>query len=93
MKPIRITCQSCGRGWSSALAFSLYAQQAIESCPCPGCGAYTLNCTDTNAVAVTRKHLCRLLAAEASTAGVPSRLALPHRHSIRAAHGASLRAE
>jgi hypothetical protein len=27
-------------------SFTLYAQQALESCPCPHCGAYTLTCRD-----------------------------------------------
>jgi hypothetical protein len=37
---------SCGRSWAVASAFSLHEQQAVESCPCPECGAYTLCCHD-----------------------------------------------
>jgi hypothetical protein len=37
-----ITCVSCGRAWAHAAALSVYEQQAVESCPCPQCGAYTL---------------------------------------------------
>ncbi|HEV3263124.1 MAG TPA: hypothetical protein VG013_40190 [Gemmataceae bacterium] len=37
-----ISCDSCGQVWAVASAFSLYEQLAIESCPCPQCGAYTL---------------------------------------------------
>jgi hypothetical protein len=27
-----------------ARPFSVYEQQALEACPCPHCGAYTLSC-------------------------------------------------
>ena len=46
MSPITITCASCGHRWEVANAFSVYEQQAVESCPCPDCGAYTLCCGD-----------------------------------------------
>jgi uncharacterized protein CbrC (UPF0167 family) len=39
-----ITCQSCGQAWLAAFPLSLYEQQAVESSPCPHCGAYTLCC-------------------------------------------------
>ena len=42
MTPVKIMCVSCGQGWNVASTFSLYEQQAVESCPCPECGAYTL---------------------------------------------------
>jgi len=32
----------------TAAAISLYEQQAVESCPCPHCGAYTLCCQEPN---------------------------------------------
>jgi hypothetical protein len=41
-----ISCDSCERIWSMSTSFTLYAQQALESCPCPHCGAYTLACHD-----------------------------------------------
>jgi uncharacterized protein CbrC (UPF0167 family) len=41
-----ITCVSCGQAWTVAHTFSIYEQQAVESCPCPHCGAYTLCCHD-----------------------------------------------
>jgi hypothetical protein len=44
--PNTITCASCGHRWTAANAFSAYEQQAVESCPCPDCGAYTLCCRD-----------------------------------------------
>jgi hypothetical protein len=37
-----IKCASCGQSWLAAISFSVYEQQAVESCPCPHCGAYTL---------------------------------------------------
>src|SRR5205807_2317799 len=39
---LTISCDSCGRVWAVASAYSLYEQLAVESCPCPQCGAYTL---------------------------------------------------
>jgi hypothetical protein len=41
-----ITCASCGEGWNLKKAFSFYEQQAMEGCPCPRCGAYTLCCVE-----------------------------------------------
>jgi hypothetical protein len=43
---LTITCVSCGQAWTVAHTFSIYEQQAVESCPCPDCGAYTLCCHD-----------------------------------------------
>jgi hypothetical protein len=40
---LTISCGACGHDWQVATAFSLYEQQAVESSPCPGCGAYTLH--------------------------------------------------
>ena len=37
---------SCGQDWMIANSFSVYEQQAVESCPCPHCGAYTLCCRE-----------------------------------------------
>src|SRR6516162_3876112 len=42
---LRIHCASCGRAWTVAGGNSAYEQQAVESCPCPICGGYTLCCT------------------------------------------------
>jgi hypothetical protein len=41
---LTIACVSCGRTWTVTPTFSIYQQQAVESCPCPHCGAYTLCC-------------------------------------------------
>jgi hypothetical protein len=35
---------SCGQKWLVSNNFSIYEQQAVESCPCPRCAAYTLCC-------------------------------------------------
>jgi hypothetical protein len=39
-----ICCASCQRSWALGATLSIYAEQSIESCPCPHCGAYTLIC-------------------------------------------------
>jgi hypothetical protein len=39
-----IHCLGCERQWTMASSASVYEQQALESCPCPFCGAYTLCC-------------------------------------------------
>jgi hypothetical protein len=41
----RITCATCHSAWTVSITPSIYAQQAIESCPCSHCGAYTLRCS------------------------------------------------
>jgi len=41
---LTVNCVNCGQNWKVANHFSLYEQQAVESCPCPRCGAYTLCC-------------------------------------------------
>src|SRR5581483_3328995 len=41
-----ISCQHCERLWSVTGALSVYERQAMESCPCPHCGAYTLSYQD-----------------------------------------------
>jgi hypothetical protein len=46
VSPSTITCVSCGHAWTAAGAFSVYERQAVEACPCPDCGAYTLCCHD-----------------------------------------------
>lgn len=37
-----VTCGACGHGWPLAGNWSVYEREAIESRPCPNCGAYTL---------------------------------------------------
>src|SRR5262245_37818000 len=41
---LTIGCVSCGQCWTAGPSSSVYEQQAVESCPCPRCGAYTLCC-------------------------------------------------
>jgi hypothetical protein len=43
---LTISCDSCDHLWMVASPYSVYEQQAVESCPCPACGAYTLCCPD-----------------------------------------------
>ena len=46
MDRITISCDRCERLWSVACSLSAYEQQALESRPCPHCGACTLACHD-----------------------------------------------
>ncbi|HWY87691.1 MAG TPA: hypothetical protein VNX28_13245 [Gemmataceae bacterium] len=46
MDRLTIVCESCERLWSVACSLTVYEQQAMESRPCPHCGAYTLCCQD-----------------------------------------------
>lgn len=39
-----ITCASCGVSWKRLRPVSEFEQLALESHPCPACGAYTLSC-------------------------------------------------
>ncbi|HEY1187594.1 MAG TPA: hypothetical protein VGE74_08040 [Gemmata sp.] len=41
-----VTCGSCAFAWKRTGGLSDYERQAIESRPCPGCGAYTLSCSE-----------------------------------------------
>jgi hypothetical protein len=38
-----VCCESCNHRWNLVGSFSEYERQAIESRPCPKCGAYTLS--------------------------------------------------
>jgi adenine-specific DNA methylase len=37
-----VSCGSCGHSWMLAGNWSAYEREAVESRPCPACGAYTL---------------------------------------------------
>src|SRR5207249_2728784 len=52
---LNIACASCGHTWTVSHLFSLYEQQAVESCPCPGCGAYTLCCQEETTTSVAEQ--------------------------------------
>jgi DNA-directed RNA polymerase subunit RPC12/RpoP len=39
---LSVECLECGRGWSLPFGPSVYEQQALESSPCPYCGACVL---------------------------------------------------
>jgi hypothetical protein len=59
MSATKVLCRSCLRTWALPLAATVYAQQALESCPCPFCGAYTLSCigSESEALDVKQAHL------------------------------------
>ena len=38
------------------MSFTLHEQQAMESCPCPHCGAYTLTCHEPIDAAETKRR-------------------------------------
>jgi hypothetical protein len=46
VEQLSVRCLTCDHGWSMASSPSVYEQQALESCPCPNCGAYTLCCAE-----------------------------------------------
>jgi hypothetical protein len=41
-----IVCENCNCSWRAAATYSIYERQAMESRPCPRCGAYTLCCQE-----------------------------------------------
>jgi hypothetical protein len=50
MERVTIVCESCQRLWSIGRSLTIYEQQALESRPCPRCGAYTLCCHEPEAL-------------------------------------------
>jgi uncharacterized protein CbrC (UPF0167 family) len=54
---LTMSCDSCERIWTMAYGFSIYAQQALESRPCPHCGAYTLTCQRPEKLVAEREQL------------------------------------
>ena len=46
MDRLTISCECCERLWTLKARLSFYERQALESRPCPHCGAYTLTCHD-----------------------------------------------
>jgi hypothetical protein len=50
MNGLTIICASCERLWSVGCTLTIYEQQAMESRPCPHCGACTLSCQDVDAL-------------------------------------------
>lgn len=45
-----VECQTCGFSWTRPLMRSIYERQAMESRPCPMCGAQTLACRKVTTV-------------------------------------------
>ena len=58
-----VSCGSCGHCWMLAGNWSAYEREAVESRPCPACGAYTLKCPEPEKKVVTRFAPRRRLAA------------------------------
>ncbi|HEX5269394.1 MAG TPA: hypothetical protein VFW33_02855, partial [Gemmataceae bacterium] len=48
MSLLRVTCESCRRGWYVAGNISVYFQLDLLSHPCPYCEAYALSCADVS---------------------------------------------
>jgi hypothetical protein len=51
-----ISCDSCDLRWMRPGVVSDYERQAIESRPCPCCGAYTLTCPTPKLVPGPRRE-------------------------------------
>ena len=45
-----VSCASCDLRWDRVGNMSEYERQAVESHPCPRCGAYTLSCREPHSV-------------------------------------------
>lgn len=43
----RVVCASCSGTWIGISTTCVYEREALESRPCPSCGAYTLSATVT----------------------------------------------
>ncbi|MCZ2343709.1 MAG: hypothetical protein LC104_18225 [Bacteroidales bacterium] len=50
MSTRKVECGSCGQSWTRTGTSSIYEQQAVESRPCPQCGAYTLRTAEMRPV-------------------------------------------
>ncbi len=55
---VTIVCESCERLWALACCLSIYERQALESRPCPHCGAYTLSCHEPLKPALSASGPC-----------------------------------
>jgi hypothetical protein len=53
-----LTCGSCHLSWHRVGNFSEHERGAIESRPCPRCGAYTLGCRESKPAARKRTLAC-----------------------------------
>ncbi|MGL4552361.1 MAG: hypothetical protein ACRC33_14370, partial [Gemmataceae bacterium] len=51
---VEVRCMECERGWSLPIAPSVYEQQALESCPCPFCGACVLSAQPEDEAALAK---------------------------------------
>src|SRR5262249_55521823 len=53
--PLNISCASFGSTWAVSKFFFFYDQKAVETFPCPHCGAYTLCCHEQTATSVSEQ--------------------------------------
>jgi hypothetical protein len=53
-----VACGSCELNWTRPAGVGDFERQAIESRPCPRCGAYTLTCPEPKPV-IGRKRFAR----------------------------------
>jgi len=56
VQSVTIHCRSCGGQWKAAMTASVYEKQAVESCPCPFCAAYTLCCVEPAEHPLAKRH-------------------------------------
>ena len=56
---LTIACESCDHSWTVASGLSVFQRQAVESCPCPRCGAYTLCCQGSSEGSAVRRRARR----------------------------------
>lgn len=50
-----VLCGSCPLNWTRGGPLADYERQAIESKPCPACGAYTLSCAEPRSKAARHR--------------------------------------
>lgn len=61
VRMLTVCCGWCGRDWPQEVGWSeYYAREAIETKPCPCCGAYTLACPEPPSSASHSRRLRRL---------------------------------
>lgn len=64
-----VCCGSCKHRWNLVGSFSEYERQAIESRPCPKCGAYTLNSPEPTRPPAKKPMFNRRVRFQVATAG------------------------
>jgi len=72
MSVLRVTCDSCRRGWYIAGNVSLYFQLDLVSHPCPYCEAYALSCVGVSRRPAEDRRLVAGEKAERLPSGQPA---------------------